>query len=214
MSIYSSRVKYPKTLHLPWSLGLQSDDKLIQDLSILKNSEIAMTEKMDGENTTIYSDNYLHSRSTTYSFHPSRSYVKELTVLLANRFPSNYRICGENLFGKHSIKYYNLESYFLVYSIWKEDECLSWSETLDWCQKLNLTTVPRLYSGQWLGEKFTSIWKEKTKNHESEGYVVRISDSFQKEDFSRSIAKYVRQDHVITSSHWMTEEFAKNSLQK
>jgi len=43
-------VKYPKTFHLPWSLGLRSDDKRLKDLSRFINQEVVVTEKVDGEN--------------------------------------------------------------------------------------------------------------------------------------------------------------------
>lgn len=43
-------VKYPKTLHLPWSEGVNDDDKVQHDLSWLDGEEIIVLEKMDGEN--------------------------------------------------------------------------------------------------------------------------------------------------------------------
>lgn len=39
-----------------------------------------------------------------------------------------------------------------------------------------------------------------------EGYVVRISDSFHYDDFSKSVAKCVRAGHVgSTDDHWMIQ---------
>ena len=56
------KVKYPRTPHLPFSQGVTSDDKIIQTLNYFVGEEIVITEKMDGENTTM-GHNYTHARS-------------------------------------------------------------------------------------------------------------------------------------------------------
>lgn len=43
------RVKYPKTMHLPWSPGLQNDDRVIANLDAFRGHEVVVTEKLDGE---------------------------------------------------------------------------------------------------------------------------------------------------------------------
>ncbi|MFE9924807.1 RNA ligase family protein, partial [Streptomyces sp. NPDC005774] len=48
------RVHYPRTPHLPWSPGAASDDIRAGDLSGLRGREVVVTEKLDGENTTLY----------------------------------------------------------------------------------------------------------------------------------------------------------------
>ena len=48
------RYKYPRTVHLSYSKGYTSDDKVLKDESIFKDMEIVITEKMDGENTREY----------------------------------------------------------------------------------------------------------------------------------------------------------------
>ena len=58
----SERIKYPRTYHLPFSEGVQSDDKLLKNFNSLKDKEVVATLKMDGENTTLYHDNYMHTR--------------------------------------------------------------------------------------------------------------------------------------------------------
>ena len=47
-----------------------------------------------------------------------------------------------------------------------------------------------------------------------EGYVVRLADSFDVGDFSKSIAKYVRAGHVQTDEHWLDKPMVKNELMK
>ena len=42
--------KYPRTYHLPWSLGSTNDDKFMEDTVSFIGKRIVITEKMDGEN--------------------------------------------------------------------------------------------------------------------------------------------------------------------
>ena len=66
------RVKYPRTAHLPWSPGATADDIYQGKLSSFEGKYVVVTEKMDGENTTLYRD-YMHARSVDSRFHPSRN---------------------------------------------------------------------------------------------------------------------------------------------
>jgi len=43
----TDRVKYPRTMHLPWSPGLQNDDRVIKSLDRLIGRTVVVTEKMD-----------------------------------------------------------------------------------------------------------------------------------------------------------------------
>ena len=58
----SQRLKYPRTLHLPWSESITSDDKVMKSIDSLLNKNVIVSLKMDGENTTLYTD-YIHARS-------------------------------------------------------------------------------------------------------------------------------------------------------
>jgi len=51
LHLFDKLIKYPRTYHLPWSPGVNSDDRIIQDLSGVKGKEVIVTLKMDGENT-------------------------------------------------------------------------------------------------------------------------------------------------------------------
>ena len=124
--------KYPRTPHLPWSPGKSGDDRIIESLTSLSQLEdILVTEKLDGENITLYRD-YLHSRSLTYQPHPSRDWLKRLHAQICTDIPENFRICGENVFAKHSIFYKSLTTYYFVFAIFQDDICLSWPETVEW----------------------------------------------------------------------------------
>jgi hypothetical protein len=45
-----------------------------------------------------------------------------------------------------------------------------------------------------------------------EGVVIRKADSFEGKDFSNSVMKWVRSNHVQTSEHWKDQEIIKNKL--
>jgi hypothetical protein len=129
---------------------------------------------------------------------------------MAHNIPDGWRICGENLYAKHSIGYDSLDSYFEVFSIWNDNnECLSWDETEEWCELLGLKHVPIIWRGIF-DEEFLRNYKFDTEKQE--GYVVRLADGFKYEDFGLSIAKMVRIGHVNTSNHWMNEKVIPNKL--
>ena len=110
------KVKYPRTYHVSWSPGKASDDKTQFDLSSFEGKYIVLTEKMDGENSTISRD-YTHARSLDSADHPSRHWLKGMWGDMRYDIPEGWRICGENLYAKHSLGYDNLSSYFMVFSI-------------------------------------------------------------------------------------------------
>ena len=208
----TTRIKYPRTPHLPWSPGSTNDDRFIEDTSFFEGQEIVVTEKRDGENTTIYRDG-VHARSLDSKRHASRSWVASLQAKIGHRMDEDLRICGENLFAKHSIHYDNLYSYFEVFGVTLGDLVLSWDATVRWCRQFDLATVPVLYQGPWDGQRFLDeMYSSYSKTREMEGYVVRLSGSFPESEFATSVAKYVRKGHVTTSSHWMSEKLVRNSL--
>ena len=198
--------KYPRTIHLPWSEGISSDDIKVSDDSFFHGKKVVVTEKMDGENTTLY-NNHIHARSLDSKDHTSRHYVKNIWNGIKYLIPDNMRICGENLYAKHSIYYNDLESYFLCFSVWLGEKCLSWDETINFCSDININIVPVLYEGFYNKERIKSLFDDKM-----EGYVIRLSDSFLINDFHKSVAKFVRKNHVQTDKHWMYQKITKNKL--
>jgi hypothetical protein len=204
-------IKYPRTFHLPWSPGLTKDDRVMQDVSGFEGEDIVQTLKMDGENTSMYRD-YIHARSIDSGGHESRCWVKNFHAHFAHDIPKGWRICGENLYAKHSIHYQNLSTYFMVFSIWDENNtCLSWQDTKEWCELLGLATVPVLYEGKWDEAQIKSSYPTFYNNDEIEGYVVRLAKSFHYAQFRRSVAKYVRANHVHTHNFW-AERVIKNNM--
>jgi len=203
--------KYPRTFHLPWSPGRTSDDRVLSSIDGFVGQQVVVTEKMDGECTTMYHD-HVHARSLDSGHHPSRSWLKGLHSQVAYKIPEGWRICGENLFAKHSILYDKLPSYFLVFSIWNErNVCLPWEATRDKAPELGLSCVPELYKWLWDEEAVKQCWTGKSQfGPEQEGYVVRFIEGFAYEEFPHRIAKYVRQGHVQTDENWMNQPVVRN----
>jgi len=204
-------VKYPRTWHLPWS-HWTADDRVLTDFSQFLDQDVVVTTKMDGECTTMYSD-YVHARSIDGRNHVSRNWVKNLQSKVGQDIPEGFRICGENLFATHSIKYNDLPSYFLVFSIWNDQNiCLCWDDTIEWCGLLGLLTVPVLYRGKWDLGLIQNLYPDKLSDHE--GYVVRLSSEFGFAAFRSSVAKFVRANHVQTTQHWLQQPMVKNLLRQ
>lgn len=210
---FSTRVKYPRTPHFPFSPTTTVDDKILNDTKHFEGKEVVATVKLDGENTTLYSD-YFHARSLDSMSHPSQAWVKQFHAGIAHEIPKGWRICGENLYAKHSIHYKNLDSYFYVFSVWDEkNNCLSWDDTLNIAEMLNLKTAYQLYRGPWDEETIQNLWKPVINNDECEGFVVRLTSSFSYNEFGTSVAKYVRKGHVQPNTgHWKSQKVVPNTL--
>lgn len=209
------KVKYPRTAHFPFSPGVGEDDVVAtkEHHNVLSGRDVIITEKMDGENTTLYYD-YLHARSIQFSPHPSRAWIRRFWAEnIQNQIPEEMRICGENLYAQHSIRYTDLPSYFLVFSIWMNDFCLSWKDTEEWCELLGLHLVPVVDRCAY-DEKHIKIMAENVVSKGREGVVVRPADGFYVHMFTKSVFKYVRANHVQTDDHWMTKAVVPNVLKK
>ncbi|WP_020559445.1 RNA ligase family protein [Thiofilum flexile] len=207
MSVY----KYPRTPHLPWSASVASDDIRIINTQQFVGLEVVVTEKMDGENTSLYRDR-MHARSIDSRHHDSRDWVKQWYGQFKHEIPPDWRICGENLYAQHSVIYPALESYFYGFSIWNEQNiCLSWADTQDWFGLLNIHLPPVLYQGIWDEELIRAI---PVDTQRSEGYVVRATRAFHYDEFAQHMAKWVRAKHVQTTEHWMFAEIIPNGLKE
>lgn len=199
------RKKYPRTYHLPFSLGLQSDDKKIETLDFFKDKEVVVTMKMDGENTTVYPDGFSHARSMDSKTNWTQSIVRQIASVIRYDIPEGHRLCCENLTAKHSIFYPDdyLEGYLYLLSVWKGNECLSWDDTVKLAEKLDLPQPQLLYRGKFDMDKFKELAKKLDTSLE-EGFVVRVTDSFSYEDFPKYVTKFVRKGHVQENAeHWL-----------
>lgn len=225
----SNLYKYPHTPYLPFSPTIESIDdydketKLIFDESNFDGKTFVATIKMDGESCSMYRD-HIHARSLDSRHHESRSYVKQLHSRIRHIIPQGWRICGENLYAIHSIAYDDLEDYFLVFSIWDDNnDCLTWENTVMYAKRLGLKTVqtirPFLNVDYDSNDNFTIENVEKLKVDTNvligkEGFVIRNADSFNYKDFESNLAKWVRPNHIQTDQHWMKKKVEKNKLKQ
>ncbi|HEX5567042.1 MAG TPA: RNA ligase family protein [Streptomyces sp.] len=203
------RVPYPRTPHLPWSPGASPDDVRAGDLSGLRGTEVVVTEKLDGENTTLYRDG-LHARSPDSAHHPSRAWVKGLQGRIGAAIPPGWRVCGENLHARHSIAYRGLESWFYGFSVWDGgDRCLDWDRTVRFLRRLGVPVPRVLWRGIYDERALRALRVDTVRQ---EGYVVRSVQGFGREEFGRRVAKWVRPGHVRTDRHWMRSPVVENGL--
>ncbi|UUU24362.1 RNA ligase family protein [Streptomyces sp. DSM 40750] len=203
------RTHYPRTRHLPWSPGATADDLRVTDLSGLRGREVIVTEKLDGENTTLYADG-LHARSLDSAHHPSRTWVKALQARVGHAIPEGWRVCGENMFARHSIAYDDLESWFYGFSVWDGDgRCLDWDRTVAFLRGLGIPVPRVLWRGGFDERALRALRLDLGRQ---EGYVVRVVDGFGAEEFGARVAKWVRAGHVRTDTHWMHAAVVENGL--
>ncbi|MEO1173556.1 MAG: RNA ligase family protein [Myxococcota bacterium] len=203
------RIKYPRTPHLPDSPGASRDDLRCGVPDSFRRDTVVVTEKMDGENTTLYRDG-LHARSIDGRAHPSRSWVKGLQAQLGHTIPAGYRVCGESLFAQHSLRYEDLPSYFMVFSVWDAtNTCLSWSDTERFAAERGLECVPSVFVGEWRDDLLAGLRFDPST---MEGFVVRSAAGFPFDRFADHVAKWVRRGHVQTDDHWMHGAVIPNGL--
>ena len=47
-----------------------------------------------------------------------------------------------------------------------------------------------------------------------EGFVIRLTNEFNLNDFQKSVVKWVRKGHIQTDEHWMNLPLIPNELKK
>lgn len=206
-----ARIKYPRTYHLPWSLCVHSDDKLVKNTSLFDNMEIVVTEKLDGESTSMYHD-YMHARSVSSAHNFTRDWAKKMQNMIANDIPPGWVFNFENVAYYHSIKYDNLESFCYLLSIWDDKGfCLSYDEQCQWADILDLAQPQVFYRGVYDEKKLKQL-AETLDLEKIEGYVIRNVNSFHRDEFGLNMAKFVRKDHVQPNHETgETEHWLKNT---
>jgi hypothetical protein len=219
LHLFRPYYKHPHTPHLPWSPNAGSDSDKTKDVFAelselyLDIGDVIVTSKMDGEQTSLYSDHY-HARSIESGYHSSRTWVGNLHGKIAHEIPEGWRLVGENLYAEHSIHYEGLPSYFMLFAIFTEDNhCLGWTDTKDYAAMLGLETVPLLYRGPYDRERFESdkdLWR--SPYGEAEGYVVRTAYTFDYWSWDLHCGKVVRAGHVTTHQHWRHRATRTNEL--
>jgi len=202
------KTKYPRTYHFKFSPGAKNDDRINNDFSNLLGKDIAILEKLDGSNTA-FSNVAVFGRSHV---EPTKNSWDVKMWELHSRIKSDIEdemfIFGENMYGVHSIEYSELTSYFYIFGIRYKNTWLSWDDVEEYSYLLDIPTVPVLFKGMTTVDKVLEKLVTDLASQPSalgglrEGVVVRLRNSFQDEDFSNSLLKYVRKDHINTDIHW------------
>lgn len=208
------KVKYPRTYLLPFSPSgpSTSSDKIMKDCSCFDGEEVVVLIKYDGENFSLYKD-YCHARSLAAPSHPSQTWIKNFHSSIKHYIPDGWRICCENMYGKHTIHYHNLPFYMFLLSVWNESNiCLSWDETLEWSEVLGVPTPKQLYRGIWDETLVKQLYSPIIDGDECEGFVVRNVRKFPYGEFQENVAKWVRASHVSTDKHWAYNPVVKNMI--
>jgi hypothetical protein len=212
-------IKYPRTPHLPTSPGFTADDIVSARIALpLLTSNVVVTEKLDGENTCM-ARRSIHARSQERTTgHPARHYVTALWGRIAHLIPDHMLVFGENLYAKHAIAYSDLPDYFVVFAVVNEFNglFLDWQSTCAFAADLGLPTVPVLYQGTWNHNAIAAAYTGISRfGGEQEGYVVRVSHTYQIMDHATHTAKWVRAGHVAADAqHWTQQAIIKNGKRK
>lgn len=217
--------KYPRTPHLPWSPGATSDDKMLSSVDHFLNVPLIITEKMDGSNLCMTSHNVFARSHNGPPTHVSFDLAKSLHSQVRRSIPNGISVFGEYVFAVHSIRYEQLPGYFLAFGVREDSTGLwwSWDMVCEMAKELNVPTVRVAYDSSYFGMfetaqqleaqtklEFLTANKGKWDNSVSEGVVVRLAGEYT--DFSKSVAKYVRANHVQTDQHWTKKEVERNKL--
>jgi hypothetical protein len=200
--------KYPRTYHFDFSPGTTSDDRIAKDFSNIIGVPIVITEKLDGENNSMISDGVYARSHTDFTISPWSSKVRELHGILKHSISKDLYIFGEAMSAIHSIEYENLISHFYMFGARYKGVWSSWEEVEEYAYLLDLPTVPVLFKGTIKDYKELKTLVEKLVSEPSslggikEGVVARIAAEFNDDEFSNSVFKWVRKDHVQTDEHW------------
>lgn len=212
----TENLKYPRTRHLPDSPGATSDDKWLSPagLAFLRDpaNAVVVTEKMDGSNFTM-TRSTCFGRSVDAHTNHWDSIVKQLWSGVRFDIPEGWRLSGENMYARKSVSYENLPGPFILFGVWDEnDTLLSWDDTKEVAEMLNLPHAPELYTGSSF-EEAVSVWARTHNTDSSEGFVVRSVDPIPAVLFSSRVAKWVRADHVRTADDWRRrDDYAVNTF--
>lgn len=216
-------LKYPRTYHLPSSPGLQNDDRRLPDLSVFEGRRVIGSLKMDGEGATMKTEK-TYPRSPDGRYHPSRDLMKAYHARRSVHIPVDWRICGEYMHALHSIPYTRelgnaVEDVFLGFAVFDHrNVMLSWDQSLEIFEMLDVVPVPVLYDGPWDPGLVDRIAKDIDPVRQ-EGFVIRVADEIpypsgagDRGRFFTNVAKWVRHGHVATDEHWMARKVVPNEV--
>ena len=134
---------------------MHSDDKILKSLEPFIGKEVVVTEKRDGENTSLYHNGSIHARSLTGTSHAWQDVIKAMWAERCRDLPEGWRVVGENLYAQHSIRYENLKQWIEVLAIFDEQTVLVGSLNLDARSFYLNTEIALLLQGESLAHAMT-----------------------------------------------------------
>ena len=145
-------LKYPRSMHLPFSPGATKDDKRMSDadLEYLLSDEVVITEKMDGSNVCMTNTDVFARSHGGAPAHKSFNTLKPLHARLKGSIPADISVFGEWCYAVHSIKYTILPSHLLIFGVRDDDLGIwwSWDDTRKFAEEtLGVPTVPVILRG-------------------------------------------------------------------
>ena len=214
--------KFPKILHIPSSLGLSRGDKRLDSIDSFLKREVVFTLKLDGSNVCLTRDNLYARSHSGKPIHPSFAWLKAFHSYVKYDIPENMEVFCEYTYAVHTIKYKTLPGYLWIIGIRVDGKLwLSWDDIKKWSRDLGIFVAPFLcYTFSSNERAFNAMAnfaetkvKEGLYGVEDEGFVIRVTDAFSNEDFSKSVAKWVRKDFVpVGTEHWTKGDFVKQEL--
>lgn len=205
--------KYFRSYHFPFSPGTTSDDRISKDYSFLENTEVVITEKLDGENNCITKGGVYARSHSTYTTSKWSKVVRDIHARIGHQLDDETFIFGEGMGAIHSLEYQELDSYYYVFGIRVGNEWLKWDDVCSYADILELPTVPVMERGEFSDIK-TEVEKivqqpstykgvdTISKREQMEGVVVRRVNGFPQEESHLNLLKWVRAGHVNTGEHW------------
>lgn len=224
--------KYPRTLHVPWSLGATTDDKMLSSVEHFVEQECVLLEKLDGENQC-WTDSEVYARSHAAQVsHASNGVSKREHSMRRHLIDPALSVFHEYTYAMHSIWYRRMaaeRSYCHLFNVRHDTTGVfwAWDDVEMMAQHLDLPTAPVLWRGvveseehlrslmaqggesawggvpvRWNPE--TRLW-EVAPGGDPNGNIregLVLRLAGEFADLGASVAKLVRPNHVQTGDHW------------
>lgn len=226
-------IKYPRTLHLEGSKGIQDPDAV--PFSSVRGKHLVVEEKMDGSMVSIQFDDGgdLHIRHRNQDargleFDHLKRWINEIQNDLFDRLSNRYVMYGEWMFACHTIFYDNLPNLFLEYDVYDKENSifLSTGKRTDLLFGMPIESVRVLDDGPFynlrdLNELVTSSGFVSTNQQEKairlfESIGLRRGDALSNLDLSGKMEglyiKHEDQNQVLDRYKYVRSDFIKTIL--
>lgn len=202
-------MKYPRTPHWRSSPGLSSDDIREAGTDGFVDTDLIITEKLDGSNVRLIAGEVYARGGTLPSHHGWHAMVRKHHQHKTVTFP-DHAFFGEDIYGVHSIHYDPVpeDETFRCFAVLHQRQWLAWADVEHLCDQAGFLTVPVLYRGRFNEAAALDAWLAKELVRPSllggprEGFVIRSAGAFPDDAFGAHVRKYVRAGHVQTDQHW------------